>query len=403
MDGKNMKKREHIFLQKMIYTAGILLVYLIGRKLPLYGIDRSAYLGTSPDAQAILMQTISGDLNRCSLFALGIAPYMTMSILVQVGLALRSSESRARTSPGKVNRLIVGGTLLLAIVQAIMRTGDLIFMGGEKELLFARTVSCVEMVAGVMIILWLSERNKKYGIGGQTTLIFANIIDSILSSMSSHTGSELVVPLVVSAAVMLVMLVMENTQKRIPVQRISIHNIYADKNYLAFKLNPIGVMPVMFSTAFFMIPQLLLQLLGKLFPKNDTIAYLAENIVLTRIPGIIVYLLIIYILTIIFSIVFLSPADITEQFLKSGDSILNLHAGKDTKKYLMREVRRISMISATVMALCVGVPLFLQLAGGMDSTLVMLPSTFMMLTGIFCNLYQDGLAVSNMDAYRPFI
>jgi preprotein translocase subunit SecY len=55
------------------------------------------------------------------------------------------------------------------------------------------------------------------------------------------------------------------------------------------------------------------------------------------------------------------------------------------------------------MSVCVGVPLVLQLSGGMDSTLVMLPSTFMMLTGIWCNLYQDGLAVKNLDAYRPFI
>jgi preprotein translocase subunit SecY len=398
-----MKKSEHIFIQKIIFTMGVILIYLIGRELPLYGIDWSTYLGTSPDAQAILLQTISGDVNRCSLFALGIAPYMTVSILVQVGLALRSTESRARTSPGKVNRVIVGGTFLWALIQAIVRSGELVFRENGTELLLARGIASVEMIAGVMIILWLCERNKKYGIGGQTPLIFVNIIDSILASLTGYSGQKLVVPLIVSASVMLIMLVMENTQKRIPVQRISIHNIYADKNYLAFKLNPIGVMPVMFSTAFFMVPQIVVQILGKLFPANDTIAYLAENMVLTRTLGIMVYLLIIYLLTIIFSIVFLSPSDITEQFLKSGDSILNLHAGKDTKKYLMREILRISMLSATVMAVCVGVPLLLQLFGGMDSRLVMLPSTFMMLTGIWCNLYQDGLAIRNLDAYRPFI
>jgi preprotein translocase subunit SecY len=398
-----MKKSEHIFIQKMIFTTGVILTYLIGRELPLYGIDWSSYLGSSPDAQAILLQTISGDVNRCSLFALGIAPYMTVAILVQVGLALKSTESRARTSPGKVNRVIVGGTFLWALIQAVVRSGELVFRENEKELLLARGIACAEMVAGVMIILWLCDRNKKYGIGGQTPLIFVNIIDSILASLSGHSWQELVVPLIVSASVMLVMLVMENTQKRIPVQRISIHNIYADKNYLAFKLNPIGVMPVMFSTAFFLVPQVAVQILKKLFPANDTIVYLAENMVLTRTTGIIVYLLILYFLTIIFSIVFLSPSDITEQFLKSGDSILNLHAGKDTKKYLMREVRRISMLSSTVMAICVGVPLLLQLYGEMDSGLVMLPSTFMMLTGIWCNLYQDGLAIRNLDAYRPFL
>jgi preprotein translocase subunit SecY len=110
-----------------------------------------------------------------------------------------------------------------------------------------------------------------------------------------------------------------------------------------------------------------------------------------------------YFLTILFSLVFLDPSDITEQFLKSGDSIVNLHAGRDTKRYLTGVVLRTGICSATVMAVCVGTPLLLQLVGGMDSALVMLPSSCMMLVGIWCNLYQDGLAIRELDAYRPFI
>jgi preprotein translocase subunit SecY len=405
MDGwkELMEKKEHIFLQKIIFTILIILVYLIGRELPLYGIDVSAYIGKSPDAQDILMQTISGDVNKCSLFALGVSPYMAVSIIVQMVLSLRSSEARARISPRKVNRVLVGATFVWAAVQAVAYSGELIYRVKGNDLILARGVASIEMVTGVLIILWLSERNKKYGIGGQTALIFVNIVDSIIVSLTGHEGKAIVLPLVISFIVMFIMLIMENTQKRIPVQRISIHNIYADKNYLAVKLNPIGVMPVMFATAFFVVPQILVRLLGKLFPDSGSIHFLVENIVLTKPLGIVIYIIIIYLLTVIFSVVFISPGDITEQFLKSGDSILNLHAGADTKKYLTRVVRRLSAVSATVMSVCVGGPLLLQLFGGMDSTLVMLPSTFMMLTGIWCNLYQDGLAVKNLDEYRPFI
>ncbi len=196
---------------------------------------------------------------------------------------------------------------------------------------------------------------------------------------------------------------MENTEKRIPVQRISIHNIYADKNYLAIKMNPIGVMPVMFSTACFMLPQFIVLLLALLFPEHSGILWWQQNMVLSRPLGAVVYILVLYALTIVFSMVFIGPGDLTEQFLKSGDSILNLHAGRDTKRYLSREVFRISFFSATVMGICLGAPLALQMRGGIDSTLVMLPSSFMMLSGIFCNLYQEFIVIRNFDAYRPFI
>jgi preprotein translocase subunit SecY len=398
-----MKENEPVFRRKMIFTAAVIFLYLIGRELPLYGIDRNWYLGADTDAQAILLLTVSGDVNRCSLFALGIGPYMTVSIIVQVALALQSYEKRSRISPAKTGRLMVGGTFVWAVIQAILRCDQLVFRENGRALSVARSVACMEMVAGTMIILWLCDRNKKYGLGGQTPLIFVNIIDSILQSLRGHSSRELLVPLVLSLGVMMVMLMMENTQIHIPVQRISIHNIYADKDYLAFKLNPIGVMPVMYSAAFFMVPQIAVQILEKFFPENETVEYLAGNLVLTRIPGVILYLFILYFLTILFSLVFLDPSDITEQFLKSGDSIVNLHAGRDTKRYLTGVVLRTGICSATVMAVCVGTPLLLQLVGGMDSALVMLPSSCMMLVGIWCNLYQDGLAIRELDAYRPFI
>ena len=119
--------------------------------------------------------------------------------------------------------------------------------------------------------------------------------------------------------------------------------------------------------------------------------------------GIAVYIFILYCLTIGFSRVFVNPREITEQFLKSGDSILNLHAGRDTRKYLSRVINRISFFSATVMSLCLGVPMILQLVWGGDSTLVTLPSSTMMLTGIWCNLYREIVAIKDLEAYKPFI
>lgn len=401
-----MKKREQkskIIKYKLLYTGLILLLYLIGREIPLYGIDLSAYIDKTITAEELLMQTIGGDTYRYSLLALGISPYMVSSIFMQAYAAYKKSSTKEKISPRKTNRMILAGTLLLAVVQAVLHIRELEYADVGSPLFFVHTVTVVQMVTGVMIIIWLSERNKKYGIGGQTALIFVNIVDGIVASLSGHSIEEIGVPLLLSLMLILVVVVMENAELRIPLQRISIHNIHADKNYLAIKMNPIGTMPVMFSTAFFMIPQLLINGLFILFPNNTHFLWWKENLVLTRPLGIVIYILIIFGLTIGFAMLFVSPKELTEQFLKSGDCLLNIHAGQDSRQFLTRVLFRISILSASVMSLCLGFPLLLQYMGNLDSTLVMLPSSFMLLTGMWCSLYQEYRAVQSFESYQMFI
>ena len=397
------KKKENILRYKLIYTVLILLVYLLGKSLPLYMVDLSAYVHTDLNAEDLLVQSISGDIYQCSLFALGISPYMIASVIVQMISSFKRSDFKVKVSPKKMNRMTLALTLMLAMFQAFVQVQNLQFRVVGDMLILAQIVAVFEMIAGAMIILWLSSRNKQYGIGGQSALIFVNIIDGIFATLSGHEIKNLAVSFAVSLIVMVVMIIMENAEKRIPVQRISIHNIYADKNYLAIKLNPIGVMPAMFSTAFFMVPQLLLTGLNWIFQDNIYIIWWQENMALSKPLGIVVYIVILYGLTIGFSRVFVNPREITEQFLKSGDSILNLHAGRDTRKYLSRVINRISFLSATVMSICLVIPMILQLVGHFDNILTTLPSSIMMLTGIWCNLYREIVAIKDLEAYKPFI
>ena len=396
-------RKDSILKYKLLYTALVLFIYLLGKNLPLYGIDLSAYANQTLDTATLLIQAISGDVYRRSVFALGISPYMMASILVQMVVAFRSADAKARISPKKKNYIMLELTLIFALFQAVLQVRNLSFAVTGQRLMLAQVVSVVEMIAGAMIILWLSEQNKKYGVGGQTALIFVNILEGIVAILTKGSMESLVIPLLISLIVIMIMVILENAEKRIPVQRISIHNIYADKNYLAIKLNPIGVMPVMFSTAFFMLPQILVTGLAWLFPGQETIIWWQENLVLTKPLGVIVYIVILYALTIGFSRVFLNPTETTEQFLKSGDSLAGIHAGRDTKRYLSRNITRISLFSATALSLCLSVPMVMQLNGYMDNSLSALPTSIMMLTGIWSNLYREVLSIRDMDAYEPFI
>lgn len=400
---RQSEKRSSLLRQRLAFTSVIVLVYIVGRCIPLYGVDFSAYAGRKADVQVLLVQTISGDINRCSLFALGISPYMMGSILVQMFFACRKIWSKSKVSPKKMNRAILTLTLLFAALQAFFQAQSLLLSVPESMLSPARMICGLEMVTGAMLIVWLVGRNKRYGFGKQTILIYVNILDGMASTLNGHGIRELAFPLVFAAELVVITLIMEGAEFRIPVQRISIHNIYADKNYLAVKLNPVGVMPIMFSTAFFMLPQLMVQGLFYLFPDSGRIAWWYENLNLTRPLGIVIYIAVIYLLTLGFALLFISPGDITEQLMKSGDSILNLHAGRDTKRYLVGKVCRISLFGATVMGVCMGLPMFLQYYRGWNQALMMFPTSAMILTGIWYSLYQEYLAVRSYDCYRPFI
>ena len=397
------EKRDGILKKKFIYTAFILVLFTVGKSIPLCGIDVDIYLHRTAAAEDLLLQTLSGDLYRCSLFALGISPYITASVLVQIMHSIQSTDLRTRHSPKKITRDTLLLTLLFSLLQSVSRVRDLSFRVGDgRELAMVQCIVVMEMTAGAFFILWLSERNKKYGIGGQTVLIFINILDGIRAVVCSSPVQKLAVSILISLVVMEIVLIMENTEMRIPLLRISVHNLYADKNYLAIKLNPIGVMPVMFSTAMFMLPQLLVRALRWTFPQNRSLLWLQENLLLSKPMGIMVYIVILYGLTIAFSMIFMNPKEMTESFLKSGDSIEGIHAGRATGRYLSRVIVGISVFSATVMGVCLGIPLVLQMSGGMDRTVFALPSSVMMLTGLFCNLQREAAALRDLASYRSF-
>lgn len=398
------KKREHRIIEyKLLFTVLVLLIYLVGRELPLMGVDWGYYVSRSTSANNIFLQTISGDVNRCSVLALGISPYMLAGILVQVFVACKKADAKTKVSPVLQNRWKLGITMIFAVVMAVFRVEELVYCADNGWLFVSKCVSILEMIAGALIILWLADYNKVYGIGGQSALIMVNIIDGIRVNLVQNQIQDIVLPIIMGLGALMLMLLMENSEKRIPVQRISIHNDFAEKSYIAIKLNPIGVMPAMFSMAFFMLPQLFCKLLIFLFPDNETFGYWSEQMVITRPLGVLIYVSLLYGLTVFFSVIFLSPRDMTDGLLKQGDCIPGIHAGRDTRRYFMRTIVRLGILSATVMSLCLGLPLCLQLNGIVQGTLVMLPSSIMMLAGISCNLRDELLAVYNLDEYQPFI
>lgn len=397
------KAKEHILLYKILYSLMIMLVYMIGRNIPLYGVDVEAYRDVDINAQSIIIQAVSGDMKNCSIFILGLWPYMLASMLIVLVVAIATLDKTRRISPKKVNIWTVTLMLIIGMLQAYERVQNYIYKVDGTALIQAKVIAFVELIAGMLIVVYLGDRATKYGICGKTSVFLVNIVDGMMTMLVGQPFRKLWLIIVIGIIEIAVMLVLENTEKRIAVQRVSIHNIHADKDYIAYKMNPVGVTPMMFASAAFILPQSVFGLLNKLFPENSTIEWIYHRMNLTSVLGVWVYIAIIVILTIAFSFIMLTPGKTAEDLLKSGDSILGVYAGRETKRYLQGCVLSFSLISSVVIGICVGVPLFLQFGGYINSKLAMFPCSIMMFTGIWISFGREAEVYRNMDRYEPFI
>lgn len=381
----------------------ILTVYMVGRSLLLYHIDPAAYELAELDTQNIMISMISGDRYQYTLFALGIMPYITATLLIWIFMAVKGAEFRARFSPQKTERYTLIFMIFIAASFAISRADELVFKESALDPQVLRAIAVLEMTIGAIIIYRMAFLNKERGIGGQTPLILVNVLDNLFSTIRRFPWEEISKLLVLCLVMAGVILIMENVMIRIPVQRVSIHNVYAEKSYIAFKLDPIGVMPVMFAVSFFMIPQLIVRFLLILNEDNVTLKLINERMNLTNLSGAAIYLGIIFALNIIFSFIMLSPGEMAEQLQKGGDSIVGVYAGKRTKRYLRRKLLILSVFSGFVLCFLMGIPLSMSLRGEIPSDLALMPATAMILIGIICPLYQEVKAYGKFDSYSFFI
>ncbi len=397
------KSKTHELGRRLLFTIMILTVYMVGRSLLLYNIDPAAYELAELDTQNIMISMISGDRYQYTLFALGIMPYITATLLIWIFMAVKGAEFRARFSPQKTERYTLIFMIFIAASFAISRADELVFKESALDPQVLRAIAVLEMIIGAIIIYRMAFLNKERGIGGQTPLILVNVLDNLISTIRRFPWEEISKLLVLCLVMAGVILIMENVMIRIPVQRVSIHNVYAEKSYIAFKLDPIGVMPVMFAVSFFMIPQLIVRFLLILNEDNVTLKLINERMNLTNLSGAAIYLGIIFALNIIFSFIMLSPGEMAEQLQKGGDSIVGVYAGKRTKRYLRRKLLILSVFSGFVLCFLMGIPLNMSLRGEIPSDLALMPATAMILIGIICPLYQEVKAYGKFDSYSFFI
>ncbi|MFP4475910.1 MAG: preprotein translocase subunit SecY [Desulfatibacillaceae bacterium] len=364
--------------RRILFTLALLAVYRVGVHIPTPGIDAAALASFFAQAKGTLLGLFDmfsgGALERLSVFALGIMPYISASIILQLltvvipHLERLSKEGEAGRK--KITQYTRYGTVLLSVIQGFAIGVGLEQMsapGGAAVVLNPgwgfRLMTVITLTAGTAFIMWLGEQITERGIGnGISLIIFAGIVaagpQAVFNTFRLVLAGEMGVFLVVILAVLMLAVVafiifVEQGQRRIPVQyakRVVGRRMYGGQStHLPLKVNQAGVIPPIFASSIMMFPATIGSFTDMPFVKAAT-DFLAPGtpLYMTIYVGMIVFFCYFY------TAVTFNPADVAENLKKYGGYIPGIRPGKRTAEYIDRVLTRITLGGAIyVSAVCV--------------------------------------------------
>jgi len=368
--GKATDLRNRIF-----FTLGLLIVYRLGTFIPVPGIDgaslREFMEGAAAGIGGILSMFTGGALGRMGIFALGIMPYISASIIVQLlaSMVPKLEQLKKEGDQGrkKINQYTRYGTVFLATLQAYglavsLEAGDLVTDPG----LFFRASCVITLVGGTMFLMWLGEQITARGIGnGISLIIFVGIVAEIPAAMAqffSQGRSGAISPAVIIGVIVMVVVTigfvvfMERALRKIHIQyprRQAGMKVYeGGSSNLPVKVNPAGVIPAIFASSLLLLPATVSTFSGtETGPIMSTImAYFG--------PGQPLYLLFFVTMIVFFSYFYtfnvsFKPDDVAENLKNQNGFVPGIRPGKKTAEYLEYVVNRILALgSAYLAAVC---------------------------------------------------
>ncbi len=364
--------------KRILFTFGLLMVYRIGCAVPTPGIDGDALATFFARARGTLLGLFDmfsgGALERLSVFALGIMPYISASIILQLLTVavphLDRLSKEGESGRKKITQYTRYGTVLLSIIQGFGISIGLESMsapGGAAVVAYPgwgfRLMTVLTLTAGTAFIMWLGEQITERGIGnGISLIIFAGIVARMPSAVvntfrlmrTGEMGAFVVLMLVVLMVLVVgVIIFMERGQRRIPVQyakRIVGRRMYGGQStHLPLRINTSGVIPPIFASSIIMFPATVAN-----FIKVPWMQSIAQAMTPDRLVYNLVYVGFIIFFCYFYTAVTFNPVDVADNMKKYGGYIPGIRPGKRTADYIDRVLTRITFGGALyVSAVCV--------------------------------------------------
>ena len=357
---------------KIIFTLLLLIVFRIGTFVPVPNVDANVLKVTDELNLVGFLNTFGGGaLKNFSIFAMGIYPYITASIIVQLLQMDVVPKFAEWAKQGEVGRRKLAQftryfTIILAFIQSFaMSFGFNKMYGGsliKEEGILTYVTICIVLTAGTAFLVWLAEQITAHGVGnGISIVIFAGIVAALPTSINQvyaqqieGAGDKLFINLVILGLLILIMLAVvvgviyvQQALRKIPIQyakRVTGRNQQTggQQTHLPLKVNAAGVIPVIFASAFLMTPRMLVPFFGK----NDVTTFI-ENIFNYEKPiGMIVYIVLIIAFTYFYAFVQVNPENVADNLKKQGAYIPGIRPGESTQTYLTSVLYRLTFVGA---------------------------------------------------------
>lgn len=357
---------------RILFTLGLLIVYRLGTFIPVPGIDGTALRdfmeGAAAGLGGILSMFTGGALGRMGIFALGIMPYISASIIVQLLTSMVPSMEQLKKEGDqgrkKINQYTRYGTVALATLQAYglaasLEAGDLVTDPG----LFFRASCVVTLVGGTMFLMWLGEQITNRGIGnGISLIIFVGIIAEVpaaLAQFLSQGRSGAVSPAVIIGVLVMVIAViafvvfMERALRKIHIQyprrQVGMKVYDGGSSHLPIKVNPAGVIPAIFASSLLLLPTTISTFSGsQTGPVMSTLlAYFGpgQPLYLAFFTGMIVFFAYFYTFNVSFK-----PDDVADNLKNQNGFVPGIRPGKKTAEYLEYVTNRILVLGSLYLA-----------------------------------------------------
>lgn len=402
--------RGHSILRGRIeYSVLIVLVYLLGRSIPIPWVVYQEPENVGNGIQALIGSFLGSSISTTSLFSLGLTPWVTAMVVVSVFQKTVQDKTQKR-SPGQSNRKILVLASFLAVVQALIGAGKMQYRPyGNLRATELWLLTAVVLVGGSFLIRWLVGRNTAWGIGGQALIILVNILGNLRTMAAEVIRTAGVRPvrlLLILAAglvIVLAMLFLEGGEFRNTVRRIGINNLYAADDYIAIRLTPAGTMPVMYVMSFFTLPYYVLLVLRIFLPGSAWIDEGLSVLNLNQTAGVWIFGGLLLVLTVVLSVIMVGPGEIARNLEQQGDYLDYMEPGRETALHLFGQTVTAAFFSGVVTWLLVIPPLFARAVQGSSSGLYMAPMTIMVAAGMAAELLEEAKVYRTMESYRPFL
>lgn len=343
-----------------------------------------------------------GSLKTFSIFALGVMPYITATILTQLLQMdiipyFKELKEQGATGRQKINRINRYLGILFAFVQGYIYA--LAFMGGTTSDILKTTVI---LTAGTSLLLWLADQITSKGLGnGVSLFIMAGIVNSlpntfiqackdlvIADTFTRVLGIVLFIVFIIAYLTILIGIVyMQISERRIPIQHSTRtdSSYQGEQSYIPLKLNSASVMPVIFASAVTSVPSLIAQ-----FIDNKTFTNIVNNYInYTTATGYILYIVLIFIFGYVYTLMELNPKEMSENLDKNRSYIPGITPGEKTEAYLKGTISRLTVVGSICLIIIASIPILVSKIPSLSSAVTLGGTGLLIVVGVALETYKQ--------------